>query len=277
MKRVLSCFWLFLISTLALSSVSSVFQPGGALGGNWSSQTVNLSSSANILGTLQAGNFPALTTDCTTPGASLAITCTALEGTSGSNTIALGNATGNPNMTFFGTGTISVSAATKITVPTGTISVPGLQIGSTNTGMSYSSSGINLSVGGSTAGRFLTSGATFPSEVTLTSEWTSSGGRAFNTGTASDTMAAGVMSTYESANTAAGAFTVTIAAPTADGERRRICFKNTTGVITWTVTSPATATANLPTTLTGASCLEMVFNLTAGTPTNAPANTWIQY
>lgn len=102
-------------------------------------------------------------------------------------------------------------------------------------------------------------------------------GRNVNIGTVSDTLAAGVASTFESANTAASAFTVTIAAPIEDGERRRICFKNATGTITWTVTAPATATNGLPTTMAAGQCVEMVYNSTAGSPTNSAATTWYVY
>lgn len=108
-------------------------------------------------------------------------------------------------------------------------------------------------------------------------EATTAAGRAYNTGTASDTIAAGIASTYESANTAAGAFTVTFAAPKGDGEKREICFANTTGVITWAVTTPATATIGLPTTLTGGGCVSVVYNSVAGTPTNSPATTWVRW
>lgn len=104
-----------------------------------------------------------------------------------------------------------------------------------------------------------------------------SGGRAVNTGTTADTLAAGIASTYESANTGSGAFTVTLAAPAQDGERRRICFKNLTGTITWTATSPATATAGFPTTIAAGTCFEMTYNAVSATPTNAPATTWLPY
>jgi hypothetical protein len=101
--------------------------------------------------------------------------------------------------------------------------------------------------------------------------------RAVNIGTASDTVAAGIAATYESANTAAGAFTITLAAPTQNGERRRVCFKNATGAITWSVTAPATATDGLPATMLAGDCTELVYNSVSGTPTNAPATTWLPY
>jgi hypothetical protein len=102
-------------------------------------------------------------------------------------------------------------------------------------------------------------------------------GRAVNIGTTSDTLAASKATTFESANTGSGAFTVTLAAPVADGERRRICFKNVTGTITWTVTSPATATSGFPTTIAAGQCLEMIYNSIAGSPTNSAATTWYVY
>lgn len=91
-------------------------------------------------------------------------------------------------------------------------------------------------------------------------------GRAVNTGFSSDTIAAGVASTYESANTSSGAFTVTLAAPIGDGERRRICFKNAIGAITWSFTSPATAVTGAPTTLAAGGCVELVYQSVFGAP-----------
>jgi hypothetical protein len=103
-----------------------------------------------------------------------------------------------------------------------------------------------------------------------------SNGRAVNTGTASDTIAANIASTYESANTGSGAFTLTFAAPIGDGERRRVCFHNLTGTITYTPTSPATAIIG-PATIAANTCQEWVYNSASGTPTNAPATTWLPY
>ena len=103
---------------------------------------------------------------------------------------------------------------------------------------------------------------------------TLSGGRAVNTGTTTDTIAAGVASTYESANSAA--ITLTFAAPSGDGERRRVCLKNSS-TVTWAETTPATAAAGLPTTFIAGQCVEAVYNSAAGTPTNAPATTWVVY
>jgi hypothetical protein len=100
---------------------------------------------------------------------------------------------------------------------------------------------------------------------------------AVNTGTTSDTLAAGKVSTYESNNTASAAFTLTLAAPAADQEVRRVCFKNATGTITYAVTSPATAASGLATTLTAGACIAMKYNATSGVPANAPATTWIPY
>jgi hypothetical protein len=47
--------------------------------------------------------------------------------------------------------------------------------------------------------------------------------------------------------------------------------------ITWAVTSPATAVAGLPTTVTAGQAIEIVYNSVAGTPTNSAATTWYQY
>ena len=113
--------------------------------------------------------------------------------------------------------------------------------------------------------------------VTTIDSYISVAGRAVNTGASSDTLAASKAATYESNNTGSGAFTVTIAAPVSDGERRRICFKNLTGTITWTVTAPATATAGLPTTIAAGQCAEMIYNSVAGSPTNSAATTWYVY
>jgi len=103
---------------------------------------------------------------------------------------------------------------------------------------------------------------------------TGSAGRAVNTGTTSDTIAAGIASTYESANSATT--TLTFAAPTGDGERRRVCLKNAS-TVTWAVTTPATAVAGLPTAFIAGQCVEAVYSSTSGTPTNAAATTWYVY
>lgn len=101
--------------------------------------------------------------------------------------------------------------------------------------------------------------------------------RSVNTGTAADTLAAGKAVTYESANTVAGAFTLTFAAPVYDGERRRVCFKNLTGVVSYSVIAPATATVGLPVGFAAGQCAEYIYNSTSGAPTNAPATTWLPY
>lgn len=66
---------------------------------------------------------------------------------------------------------------------------------------------------------------------------------------------------------------MTLAAPTGDGERRRICFGAAT-TATWAVTAPATATDSLPTTIITGQCVEVVYNSVAGTPANSTATTW---
>lgn len=110
--------------------------------------------------------------------------------------------------------------------------------------------------------------------LTSAARVTSSGARAVNTGTTSDTIAAGKAATFESTNSAT--ITLTLAAPTGDGERRRVCFNSAT-TVTWAVTSPATATAGLPTALAAGACVETVYNSASGTPTNAAATTWYPY
>ncbi|MFA5170433.1 MAG: hypothetical protein WC426_02625 [Sulfuriferula sp.] len=113
--------------------------------------------------------------------------------------------------------------------------------------------------------------------VMSTSGVTASVGRAVKSGAAADTIAANIASTVESANTASGAFAITLAAPAVDGERRRVCFKNTTGTITWSVTAPATATFGLPATVQAGQCVEIIYNSAAGVPTNSAATTWYLY
>ena len=100
-------------------------------------------------------------------------------------------------------------------------------------------------------------------------------GRAVNTtaAAATATLAAGIASMYI-ATPSATAITVTIAAPTADGERRRIVFGGPLTTITWTPTAPATAVAGLPTTVIAGQAIELVYNSVAGTPTNSSATTW---
>ena len=101
--------------------------------------------------------------------------------------------------------------------------------------------------------------------------------RAVGSGSATVTLGANIASTAVPANTASGAFTVTLAAPSGDGERRRVCFANATGTITWAVTTPATATAGLPATVPAGGCVEMVYNSVAGSPSNSAASTWYIY
>jgi hypothetical protein len=100
-------------------------------------------------------------------------------------------------------------------------------------------------------------------------------GRAVNTtATASAaTLAAGIASMYI-ATPSATAITITLAAPTADGERRRIVFGGPVTTITWTPTTPATAVLGLPTTVIAGQAVEIVYNSVAGTPTNSAATTW---
>jgi hypothetical protein len=151
--------------------------------------------------------------------------------------------------------------------------------GTVNLNVSNNGSSISLATGSSNSQVNIGGGS---NTITLgSSVHTLSTARAVNTGTTSDTLAAQIQTTYESANTASGAFTVTLAAPNADGEWRRICFKNLTGTITWTVTAPATATSGFPTTMgpssAGGPCFAMVYNSVSGTPTNAPATTWLPF
>src|SRR6185437_68830 len=109
--------------------------------------------------------------------------------------------------------------------------------------------------------------------LTSTRNFVVTTGRAINTGTTSDTIGA-FATTYESSNTASGAFTVVMGAPTGDGDRRRICFKNLTGTITWTQTAPANAIVGVPSTMAAGSCIELIYNSVAGSPTNSAATTW---
>ena len=110
--------------------------------------------------------------------------------------------------------------------------------------------------------------------VTAKSNITLATGRSYNTGTTTDTIAAGIASTYESNNSAT--ITLTLAAPSGDGELRRVCLKNAS-TVTWAVTSPATAVVGLPTVFIAGQCVEAVYNSAAGTPTNSPATSWVVY
>jgi hypothetical protein len=112
--------------------------------------------------------------------------------------------------------------------------------------------------------------------VSSASNITIAGGRAVNTTSSASTatVAAGIASTYIA--TPGTTITVTLAAPTADGERRRIVFGAAT-TVTWAVTSPATAVAGLPTVYAANTHVEVVYNAVAGTPTNSAATTWYQY
>ena len=101
-------------------------------------------------------------------------------------------------------------------------------------------------------------------------------GRVVDTGTTAITIAASKATTYLGGISASGV-TITLAAPSTDGERRRIVFANASTGITGAVTSPATTTAGLPTTVTAGQAIEIVYNSVAGTPTNSAATTWYQY
>lgn len=104
---------------------------------------------------------------------------------------------------------------------------------------------------------------------------TFSTGRAVNTtaAVAAYTAPASVASNYIA--TPAAAITVTLAAPTADGERRRIVFGAAT-TVTWTPTAPATAVA-AKTIFAAGESIELVYNSVAGTPANSAATTWYTY
>ena len=170
--------------------------------------------------------------------------------------------TSNANI-FGGTiTTFNVSASSAF----GFTSSSAIALSSADTAISRISAGV-LGVG--TGAQGSVSGT-----IVAAAQRTSSAGRAVNTGTTSDTIAAGISSTYESANSATT--TLTFAAPTSDGERRRVCLKNA-ATVTWAVTSPATAVAGLPTTFAAGQCVEAVYNSASGTPANAPATTWVVY
>lgn len=90
---------------------------------------------------------------------------------------------------------------------------------------------------------------------------------------ATATIAQGIASTYIA--TPAAAITTTLAAPSGDGERRRVCFGSAT-TVTWAYTAPATAGA-IKTAFAAGECVELVYNSVAGTPTNSAATTWYTY
>jgi hypothetical protein len=103
-------------------------------------------------------------------------------------------------------------------------------------------------------------------------------GRAYNsTSSASSvTINQSIASTFIATPSSVAA-TITLAAPSKDGERRRICFGGSVTTITWAVTSPATAVIGMPTTVISGQCIEAIYNSVAGTPTNSPATTWVLY
>jgi len=100
-------------------------------------------------------------------------------------------------------------------------------------------------------------------------------GRAVNTtaAAATATIAANISSTYIA--TPAAAINVTLAAPSGDGERRRIVFGSAT-TVTWTPTAPATATT-MKTAFAAGEAIEIYYNSVAGTPANSAATTWYPY
>jgi len=229
--------------------------------------TVNFSGQINS--TVATGTAPFAIVS-TTPVANLSIGGNATTATTATN-IASGAVGSVPYQTAAGTTTFltgNTSTTPAFLTSTGTGAAAQIPTYTTSTGTGsvvlYSYPTFN-------------GGIMIPGVVKYNHVDTFTAGRNINTGTVSDTLAAGVASTFESANTAAGAFTITIAAPIEDGERRRICFKNATGVITWTVTAPATATDGLPTTVSAGGCVEMIYNSVAGTPPNSAATTWYVY
>ena len=140
---------------------------------------------------------------------------------------------------------------------------------SASTGFAISRAG-TIDIGISTAGA-----VTIPTSVSTQYNLTLSQGRVVNTTASASTItiSAGVTSTYIA--TPGAAITVTLAAPVADGERRRIVFAGAT-TVTWAVTSPATAVA-APTVMAAGTAIELVYNSVAGTPANSAATTWYQY
>ena len=105
---------------------------------------------------------------------------------------------------------------------------------------------------------------------------TGAGSRTVNTGTTAITIPAKTTTNYLSTISASGV-TITLAIPTADGERRRIVFGGASTGITWAFTAPATAQIGLPTTVVAGQAIEIVYNSVAGTPANSAATTWYQY
>ena len=90
------------------------------------------------------------------------------------------------------------------------------------------------------------------------------------------TVAAGIATTYIDTPSST-AVTLTLAAPTADGERRRVCFGGAVTTLTWVPTAPASAVDSLPTTTATNTCVETYYNAVSGVPANASGNTWYLY
>jgi len=101
-------------------------------------------------------------------------------------------------------------------------------------------------------------------------------GRAVNTGTTAIAIPQNTATSYLSGISASGV-TITLAAPSGDGERRRIVFGGASTGITWAFTAPATAQVGLPTTVVAGQAIEIVYNSVAGSPANSAATTWYQY
>jgi hypothetical protein len=101
-------------------------------------------------------------------------------------------------------------------------------------------------------------------------------GRAVNTGTTNIAIPAKLSTSYLSGISATGV-TITLAAPSQDGEIRRIVFANASTGISWAFIAPATAQIGLPTTVTAGQAIAIVYNSQLSTPANSAATTWYQY
>ena len=88
------------------------------------------------------------------------------------------------------------------------------------------------------------------------------------------TIEAGILST--NIYSPAAKITVTLSAPSGDGETRRIVFGAAT-TVTWAVIAPATAAVIAKTIFSAGESIELIYNAESGSPANAPATSWIVF
>lgn len=197
-------------------------------------------------------------------------------------------------------GALSVTGGTGVAVSAGAITVSGA-----STGIAVNAGGVTVSAGAvtlspananvtlsptgtgvvtinpATAGTMnnMAIGSSFSAQGTFSVLATSSLGRTLSAARSVDATAAAATSTVPAGRvthnilTPASAITVTLPAPTADGDLIRLVLGAAT-TVTWAVQAPATAVVIPKTVFAAGESIELVYSAVAGVPTNAAATTW---